>query len=368
MKEDSGLTRAAGEVEEEVRAAVRDFAGSMDSSIRVVADMSALTRVTAALPLANLPYWEQLIRDEFSMTQRSVVPPKERGWLAKQLFAASRHGKRTEPVRFLTWIDLSSFDGHVRERTLRTLVGPAPNSFFLGVAARRLNDWVPQVRMAARATLRPLAQASNPEHVVDVLCAILPMWTTWGRAEQLDRQTVLELLSIERVAELLKRRLISEPAGPMSTILSQVLRTPVLDNHLVEIANDAVQPAVRARAQRALLFGKAVWVEERHFHWIDVGYCKGRMQNVLGERALTRTLPLMERLESASLDPSSIVRRVAAEALVGEMNGLGSSALPLARRLAADASPKIAERAAFILQRIGFCRNRPVLVRSTDEV
>jgi len=76
------------------------------------------------------------------------------------------------------------------------------------------------------------------------------------------------------------------------------------------------------------------------------------MVNVLGERAIARPLPFIQCLNSAASDRSSVVRRVAAEVLVSEMDRLGPAALPVARRLAADVSPRLAERAEFVLKRL----------------
>ncbi len=336
-------------VEEEVRAAVLDFAEAIGSPGRVVADMSALARATANLPLSNFACWEQFVRNEFSLAQLNPVRPR---WLARIPMLAPRTGGQATSGRFLTWIDLCSFDGRVRERALRTLAGPAPNAFFLAMAARRLNDWVPQVRSAARTAMLPLARGSDPEHVADVLCAMLPMWTAWGRAESGDRQIMMELLSVDGILVSLKKRLTSSPAGPMSAIISQVLRSNVLDDHLVDLAQHAMQPAVRAKAHRTLLAGKAVWFEGHRWEWIDVRYCKSRVVNVLGERTIARSLPLMQCLNLAASDRSSVVRRVAAEVLVGEMGRLGAAALPVARRLAADVSPRVAERAGFVMKRL----------------
>ena len=342
--------RGAVQLEEDLRAAVRGFAASMGSTSPIVADMSTLVRATSALPLSNLAYWERLIRDEFEFARRVRSVPEPRGWRALLPFSGSKGTDR--PARHLTWIDLNSWDGRERERTLRTLAGPAPNGFFLALAARRLNDWVPQVRAAARETIPRLALSSDPEHVVDTLCAMLPTWIAWGRAEELDRQVIATLVTSQTVAASLKRRLIVSTAGPMSVILSQALRTPVLDEDLAQIAAKAVQPAVRARAYRALLIGKAVWVDARRWQWTDVRYCQGRLTNVLGERPLTVSPVLLETLITAAADHSSLVKRVAAEALVREMGNLGDSVLPLARRFAQDPSPPVAERGAFILQRL----------------
>ena len=344
--------RGAPHFEEELRVAVRTFSSLLSSAGPVVGDMSALIRVTASLPLSNLVYWERLIRDEHALARRAYADSRMRGW--RELLPFTSAKERAEPGILLSWVDLSSYDGYVRERTLRTLTGAAPNSFFFALAARRLNDWVPQVRVAAREAVPRLARTSDPEHLVDALCAMLPAWTSWGRMEDADRQVVAELMSLERVAELLKHRLISAAAGPMSSVLSQALRAAFLDENLAEIATEAIQPAVRARAYRALLMRKAVWVEGRKWLWTDVRYCQGRFSKVFGERPLAVGRPplLMELLDSAAADLSSVVRRVAAVALVREMSNLGSAVLPLARQFAGDTSPSVAERGVFVLQRL----------------
>jgi hypothetical protein len=181
---------------------------------------------------------------------------------------------------------------------------------------------------------------------------MLPAWISWGRAEELDRQVIASLVTSPGVAASLKRRLIVSTAGPMSVILSQALRTPVLDEDLARIAAKAVQPAVRARAYRALLMGKAVWVDARRWQWTDVRYCQGRLTNVLGERPLRVSPVLLETLIAAAADQSSLVRRVAAATLIREIGNLGDSVLPLARRFARDPSPPVAERGAFAVQRL----------------
>lgn len=338
------------QLEEELRTAVRGFASSISSRRSVVADMSALVRVTAMLPLQNLAYWERLIRGEFELARRTSAVQESSGWRALIPFGGST--ERAESERFLTWIDLSSWDGYVRERTLRTLAGPAPNSFFLSLAARRLNDWVPQVRAAAREAVPRLARTTDPEQVVDMLCAMLPTWTSWGRVEPLDKQVMTEFASIEGVAFALKRRVTSATAGPMAAVLSQALRTAVLDRHLTRIAGEAVQPAVRAKAYRTLLLGKAVWVDGRRWQWTDIRYCQGRLTNILAERPLSDTPALLDVLNAAAADRSSIVRRVAAEALVREMSSLGGAVPPLALRFADDPSPAVAERGEFVLKRL----------------
>jgi hypothetical protein len=322
--------------EDNLRSRVRALASSISSGSRGINEMSVLAQETAALPLAHLAYWERVVRDEFSSTPHPSMFAREVTW--------------AKSGRILTWVDLVSRDGYVRERTLRALSGPAPNSFFLALAARRLNDWVPQVRQAAMETLPTLARNSDPEHVVDVVCALLPMWMFWRRAAEAERQVLLGIMSNKAMAASLERRLTSATAGPMATVLSQAGRTSVLDQHLKYIAQAAVQPTVRVTAYRALLSGRVVWLEGRAWQWTDVRYCEGRMFPVLRERPLDNAPPLQEVLLAAAADRSPMVRRVAAEALIRELSKLGSAALPLAHQFAADPSRPVAERGEFVLR------------------
>lgn len=326
------------ELKEQVVATVRAFARSTSSGHKVVADMSALVEATAQLPLANLDYWERLIRQEFFFALHSYSPPKWKVWV--------------KPSTFLTWIDLSSPDGYKREKTLRTLIGPAPNSFFFALAVRRLNDWVAQVREAARECIPLIAKETDPIHVVNALFAILPYWNSWGRMEESDKQILLNIVANDDVSRTLKSKLTTATSGPLTTIFAQIGRTPVLDSQLYEIARCAVQPSVRAKAYRSQLERKMTWVDGQKWEWTDVRYCKGRLKPVLFEREINVTAPFLEILKTASADRSPIVRSVAAEMLIRQFETLGSEALQLANLFASDVSPSVAERGKFCLKKL----------------
>jgi len=325
------------DLEEQVISAVKDFASSINSGGRVVADMSSLVEATSQLPLSNLDYWERLIRSEFSSALESSSQPKWKIW--------------SKPSQLLTWLDLISWDGYKREKTLRTISGAAPNSFFFSLAIRRLNDWVPQVREAAREKLPLIVNASDPIHVVDALCITLSHWNSWGRIEETDKQVLLTIISSKEVGQALKTKLISSTSGPMASLFSQVGRTPVLDKYLSEIAENAIQPSVRAKAYRSQFEERIVWIEGRKWEWTDIRYCKGRLKPIVSDRKLTITTSFSELLKKSSCDRSSIVRRVAAEFLVREFNALGEESLQLAKHFASDKSPSVAERGRFALKK-----------------
>lgn len=326
------------EHEKEVVEAVDYFANTITSGGKIVADMSSLVTATSKIRLSNLDEWERLIRWQFDEALR-------KNWLPRLKFGV-------DSAPFITWIDLCSGDGFKREKALRALSGGAPNSFFFALAVRRLNDWVPQVRKAACDKLYIIAEASSPEIIVDVLCATLPNWNSWGRLGVSEKQVILNILSLPNIAKSLKNRFISATSGPMTSILAQVGRTSALDSELIEIAESAIQPSVRAMAYRCQFEGKMVWVEGRKWVWTDKVYCKGRLMPQLGERKISVVKPFIENLYQSAIDSSPIVRRVAGEWLIREYSNLGEQAFMLAELLAADPSPSVAERGKFALERL----------------
>lgn len=322
-----------------VLSAVREFADQLNSGGSVIADMSSLVLATDSLSLRGIEYWERLIRWEYAAALRPITP--------------SFWPFRKKPKRQLTWIDLSSGNGHERERTLRAIAGSStPNSFFFVLAVRRLNDWVPQVRKAARESVPVIAENSNPEHVVEALFSILPYWSSWGRLEESDQKIFFKILAIKNVTRTLKSRLIAASNGPMATVLSQVGRTPVLDPYLSEISHTALQPAARAKAYRSQLEGRMAWFEGRKWKWTDIRYCEGHYEPIVSERALTESWPFLETLKEAAVDKSSIVRRVAGELLIRKLESLGEESMVLANLLATDPSPAVSERGKFALKKL----------------
>src|SRR5690606_36655684 len=153
-----------------------------------------------------------------------------------------------KPKELIAWLDLISWHGYRRERALRALSGPAPNTFFFSLVVRRLSDWVPQVRMAAREKLPEIAKSTNPEYFVETLCIALSHWNSWGRIEELDKEVLLQVICEEEIAKSFRSKLISSASGPMSSLFSQLGRTSILDGKIDEIASLAIQPSFRAKA------------------------------------------------------------------------------------------------------------------------
>ncbi len=300
--------------------------------------MSELIQVTSQLPLSSFDYWERVIRSEFSSAMRESIPPKWKVW--------------SKPKELVTWLDLISWNGHKREKALRALSGAAPNTFFFSLAIRRLNDWVPQVRKAAREKLPEIARSTNPEYVVEAFCVALSNWNSWGRIEESDKDILLEIICDKEIAKSLRSKLIMSASGPMPSLFSQLGRTMILDGQIEEIAKSAIQPSVRAKAYRSLFEGRVVWIEGRKWVWTDIRYCEGRLKPIVGERKLEIDTPLIDLLKESSEDRSSIVRRVSAEILIREMDNLGIKARAFAERFASDSSHAVSERGDFALRKL----------------
>lgn len=325
-------------LEGKIISAVQRFANSISSGSKVVADMSALIDVTDNLPLSSLDYWERLIRSEFSSALEKSSTPKWKVW--------------SKPKELITWLDLISWDGYRREKSLRALSGAVPNAFFFSLAVRRLNDWVPQVRKAAREKLPEIANYSEPEYVADALCVALSNWNSWRRIEEADKKVLLQIICEEKIAKVLRSKLISSSAGPMPLLFSQLGRTSILDDEIEDIASFAIQPSVRAKAYRSLFEGRIVWMEGRKWEWTDITYCERKLKPVVAERKLDVKTTLLELLKRSSQDYSSIVRRVSAEILIRELVNLGADARFFAERFAADKSKPVSERGQFALKKL----------------
>ncbi len=327
-------------LESEIVVAVQNFAKSVNANRNVDVNMNGLTNVTSNLKLSHLDYWERLIRNEFA--GNLAVEKRNKLWLPFK-----------QQERSLTWIDVFSWNGRLREKSLRTLMGPVPNSFFFSLTLRRLNDWVPQVRAAARESLPGIVEKSDPKYIVPAISATLSSWESWGRMEAVDKQELFNILTNEQTFDSFVLHVVSSTSGPMTSLLSQLGRSVLIDRYLRKLSESAIQPSVRAKAYRSQLEGKMKWLESREWKWTDKAYCIGRIVPKISERMLSEKPDFKSTLHLASKDSSSIVRRVAAELLIQNSGALEKeSALMYARNFAADSSSSVSERGRFALRQL----------------
>lgn len=250
----------------------------------------------------------------------------------------------------LVWLQLFHQSGYVREAALHQISGPAPNAFMAVALVYRLNDWVPQVRVAAGEAWLRVARATEPVVAVQALLFLLLRtrdWSRWGEevgpaGAPLDRP---------EIAQGLASALADGRSGPLARVLRQALRSPGMDVHLPLLLRTAHQPAVRALALRMLAAGEVDWEvgPPTVKQWIDKSLGRFRFVRRRAARPIVSPFTLAELIAIGAQDKSGQVRLAAATALslnYGEI--IGGRAL--AEQLATDRNRAVRERAAFLLR------------------
>ena len=252
----------------------------------------------------------------------------------------------------IPWFDLFSGDGYRRERVIRKTKEGAPTAFLLAIFLRRLNDWVPQVREAAREAAPCVLEKTDPNVLADVLWVTLPVRTSWRRMSRVDGEVLDTAIETSGVSEALVGKLATASAGRATSILRQAARRSTLDPYLPRLAGTAIQPSVRALSYRMLLEERAVWPDGWHWQWIDKSLGQRIRKPTLVERPVSIGVDHIAVLAAAVADPSPLVRRVAGDILIASRLILGTDELALAKQLTMDAYPSVAGRGKFVLDQL----------------
>ncbi|MEM6256369.1 MAG: hypothetical protein AAF821_25940 [Cyanobacteria bacterium P01_D01_bin.156] len=117
-----------------VLGAVRNLAHAANGHLDLASAVSEYINVTSLLSVTKLEDWERTFRYEIYLEPHS----------RSKLFRLREHRL------LIPWLDHCHGNGYLREKALRSLHEGAPNGFLFAMVLRRLNDWVPQVRAAAR--------------------------------------------------------------------------------------------------------------------------------------------------------------------------------------------------------------------------
>ena len=233
-------------------------------------------------------------------------------------------------------------DGHLRAAAVKAWEKAPPFAMALALLVRS-NDWVPAVRALAlerlpRALVR--LEAWRLDRLVPLLLDRMPDW----RREDPDRPVAELLLAHPRLREAMLRRLREERSGPLARRLRFLLREADCDGRLPELAIHARSAAVRAVAMETLLSGAAQWTDGWTWRWIDKPLGLRRRERRRRSRPLLAQVAPDGLLAAAAADRSSVVRRVAADALIRLGPVLPEPTLAALRR---DRSRSVSARLAF---------------------
>jgi hypothetical protein len=241
--------------------------------------------------------------------------------------------------------------GHVRQAALDSLDEPPETSFFFAAIVWRLNDWVPEVRAAARRAADRIFPATNAEVIVGANAILLGRTFSWGRWGQDDQVVVDRILERADVVARLARRFEIEVVGPLGTQLKYTLRGAKLDSYLHALSRSARHPGVRAVALEALLRRRASWRSGFRKEWIDKRFGLTRRVPVYTERPLTERIPSHLLIMQGLADKSALVRLRAADAVI-EQRQTFPGLIEVIERLGRDKARSIRERAAFLKRKL----------------
>jgi HEAT repeat protein len=315
-----------------------------DQAIPSSANLDTALAGMARLPANAVSTAAYEIRDAARMTW----------WTTPRPFLLRLVTQRQTPVTLMAreprfaWLFLFHGDGRVRQAALERLESPPTSPFLLAALALRLNDWVPEVRAAAKITAARLLPATSPDIIASVAMDLLDREFHWSRwtDEVVPLNTAFARSDVVAVlAEIFLR----SPNGPLANRLRYVLRYPAYDVWLPLLALEAIQPSVRATALGCLIAKRVSWPVGFEWKWIDKAYGERRRVMALGSRSIEPAQSPEQLIVQGLHDPSPVVRRVAADALIeyrGQMSGVGE----LIIRLASDRSPSLRERADYMIR------------------
>lgn len=246
------------------------------------------------------------------------------------------------------WVFLFHPNGYLREAALHAIKTLPPAPFFSAALALRLNDWVPQVRLAAKRCLQRVASQIQARVAADAAFYLLPRRFVWRRWRE-EASILDEIFARDDVLAALACELEVRAKGTVSACLRQALRFPNFDRHLPRLAMVAAQPSVRAVAYQGLIFERLSWPVGFEWLWIDKVYNRRRVVPMLQSRHVERTGALDDILAAGIRDKSIFVRKIVAEAMITVRSEIADEA-PLVATLAADRSPAVRSRADFMLR------------------
>ncbi|GEM_PF-6464651 len=252
----------------------------------------------------------------------------------------------------VTLLDIFSHNGYRREEALHNINTAVPNSFLFSQLLTMLNDWVPQVRLAACQAIKRVMHITSPAIMTESLCEILYRWTSWQRMEKQEHLVIEALLSLPKLAEPMRQKIIRSSSGPIPSLLAQIGRTSLLDCSLFEVATTAIQPSVRAKAYRFLFEKRMFWISGREHKWVHRGLSEQHARVDTQERHIEVEFSFETLLEQASKDKSSKVRRVAIEYLIKNDTLMKDKIKHYALIFAQDKAHTVSERGQFLLRKL----------------
>ncbi|MFD2261363.1 hypothetical protein ACFSM5_00590 [Lacibacterium aquatile] len=282
------------------------------------------------------------------LERRGVLPEPKRSITKIEKEQMFHQLLQVEPD--LEFLFLFHRNGYLRQAALDKLDAPLPNGFFLAALAYRLNDWVPQVSAAAAGCLARVLPKTEREIIAKAAIGLMDRafhWRRWGAEAEILEQAFSQADVVPLIASILREA----KTGPMGRTLGLALRWPLLDEHISDLSKNAVMPAVRGRALRVLLDGRATWHIGYEKQMVNPYHRIIRRVPSFQSRSVMRSEPLEAIIHQGALDRSPAVRKVAATALVQNRQTLANRDEIIAL-LKDDRSPSVRSAIEFVVRKL----------------
>lgn len=329
-------------------AALQRIGEALEQQTSLARDYQGVVECLNALPPASLA---QVEREIFQTARLYHLAYRRRE--ASSIFKKWFGSKLTDDAQLrrtpgLEYLFLFHRDGRIREAALRKIAHPIPSAFLFVAIAWRLNDWATQVRAAAADCATRVFPTTPPEVIAEGAMILLQRNNSWRRWDA-ERLRLDDAFARPDVAEKLANLLATRSTGPSATILRYALRNASMDDHLVRLAREAVQPAVRAVAIQALIDGFTSWPNGLRWRWIDKSMGVRRVETIFEKRVLTARPNRIVQIELGLRDQSAAVRNVAISSVIRYRDEI-PNAERFAEPLLSDPSRCVRDRAEFVLR------------------
>jgi hypothetical protein len=252
--------------------------------------------------------------------------------------------KRHEKLKYLY---VFHRNGYMREAVLHMINEPLTSPFFVAALLWRLNDWVPEVRLAAEKCIERIFPMSKSVIIAEAVLPLISNWSNWSRWGS-EKYILDACLEREGVVISVVDQIENSKIGPMSSVLKAALRKPVLDNFLIHIAANSIQPSVRAVAIQALIDGYVRWPVGFDWQWIDKPMGKRHRIKKFDKRPITVETVQNKTVALGISDRSPAVRSVTMSAIIRNRGAIEET-LQIARHMINDSCRSVREKAQYLI-------------------
>jgi len=253
------------------------------------ADMRLLAQLTNAR-VGDLRHYVERVR----RLLRDFVPResgKQGYWFSPRSRPTATENLLLDGTRSGAFVLMCSRDGFKRQRALEA-VREVPSGFCLGLLIVRLNDWVEEVRQAARLALDGQAESLKSGLLLECYELYLSS-SDWGRMREVDRVALDRLFGQGVPRDLLMTSITARRDDRAVNTAERMLRRGEWDSELPTLATTACHWGVRLKALRALFAGEHRWLE----HACDE------------DRFRRRSIASFSSIERLATDPQACVWR-----------------------------------------------------------